>query len=69
MQIQILLRIIYNYKNTIKKVNASGGDDTPEDVAWALEMSLNKNWKNNARFVILIADAPLSWNKISWKKI
>ena len=50
-------------QNSIKKVNASGGADGPEDVAWAMEMSLNKNWKNNARFVILIADAPCHGKK------
>ena len=46
-------------QNSIKNVQASGGEgDGPEDVAWAIEMALNKNWKNNARFLIFIADAP-----------
>ena len=45
-------------QNSIINVNASGGGDGPEDVAWAIEMALNKSWKNNARFAILIADAP-----------
>ena len=46
-------------QNSIKNVQASGGEgDGPEDGAWAIEMALNKNWKNNARFLIFIADAP-----------
>ena len=46
-------------QNTIKNVTASGGEgDGPEDVAWAMEMALNKDWKNNARFLIFIADFP-----------
>ena len=46
-------------QNTIKNIKATGGErDGPEDVAWAMEMALNKSWKNNARFLIFIADAP-----------
>ena len=46
-------------QNSIKNVQASGGEgDGPEDVAWAIEMALNKNWQNNARFLIFIADCP-----------
>ena len=45
-------------KHIIDDVYADGGADTPEDVSWAMEKSLQKEWKNNARFVILVADAP-----------
>ena len=45
-------------RNQIKKVYASGGGDFPEDVAWAFEMSLNKAWKSNAKFIVFVADAP-----------
>ena len=45
-------------KNKINKVYASGGGDTPEDVAWAFEKALNKNWRSNAKFVVFVADAP-----------
>ena len=46
-------------QNSIKNIKASGGEgDGPEDVAWAMEMALYKSWKNNARFLIFIADAP-----------
>ena len=29
-----------------------------EDIEGAFEMALNKTWKSNARFAILVADAP-----------
>ena len=45
-------------KNKIKNTIADGGADTPEDVAWAFEKALNKTWKNNARFIVFVADAP-----------
>ena len=46
-------------QNTIKDIKTGGGKgDDPEDVAWAMEMALYKSWKNNARFLIFIADAP-----------
>ena len=48
-----------NLQNSIQNVIATGGKgDGPEDVAWALERALDKNWKNNARFAILVADYP-----------
>ena len=45
-------------KSIINKVYASGGGDIPEDVAFALELALNKNWKSNARMAVFVADAP-----------
>ena len=45
-------------REKIKKVYASGGGDFPEDVAWAFEMSLNKAWNSNAKFIVFVADAP-----------
>ena len=45
-------------KNEIENTFASGGDDEPEDVSWAFEKALNKTWKNNARFIVFVADAP-----------
>ena len=44
-------------KEIIQNVYASGGGDAPEDVSWAMENALNKDWKNNARFLVFIADA------------
>ena len=45
-------------KSIINKVYASGGGDIPEDVAFALELALNKTWKSNARMAVFVADAP-----------
>jgi len=45
-------------KDKISVVNATGGGDLPEDVAWAFERALNKSWKSNAKFIIFVADAP-----------
>ena len=45
-------------KSIINKVYASGGGDLPEDVAFALELALNKTWKSNARMAVFVADAP-----------
>ena len=52
-----------NLQDSIKNIIADGGADTPEDVAWALERALDKNWKNNARFIIFVADSPCHGNK------
>ena len=49
----------YTYvQEVIEDVWAYGGGDIPEDIAGAFELALNKTWKNNARFAILVADAP-----------
>ena len=45
-------------QEVIEGVFAYGGDDFPEDIAGAFELALNKKWKSNARFAILVADAP-----------
>ena len=47
-----------NIKNCIEKVEIGGGGDIAEDIAWAFERALNKNWAANARFAILAGDAP-----------
>ena len=45
-------------KKQIESINVGGGDDTAEDVAWAFEKAIEKNWTSNARFAILVGDAP-----------
>ena len=45
-------------KKEIESIKVGGGDDTAEDVAWAFERALEKNWTSNARFAILVGDAP-----------
>ena len=50
-----------NYKkiqNKIANAQIGGGGDTAEDIAWAFEKALNKNWESNAKFAILTTDAP-----------
>ena len=54
----------YQYlESMIKNLNASGGGDGPEDISWGIERALEKNWKSNARYAILIADAPCHGSK------
>ncbi len=49
----------YSYiENQISGVFASGGGDFPEDVAWAFERALEKDWKSDAKFIVFVADAP-----------
>ena len=52
-------------KNIINNIYASGGGDLPEDVAFALELALNKTWKSNARMAVFVADAPGHGNNYS----
>ena len=52
-----------NLENTIKKVNTITNDDGAEDMAWGMERALEKNWKSNARFAILVADSPCHGSK------
>ena len=50
-------------KNSISDCQATGGGDTCEDVAGALERGLNKNWNSKARYAILVCDAPAHGKK------
>ena len=45
-------------ENKIANIQIGGGGDTAEDIAFAFEKALNKSWESNAKFVILITDAP-----------
>ena len=49
-------------QKVIESVWADGGGDSPEDIVGAFEMALNKTWKSNARFAMLVADAPCHGN-------
>ena len=42
----------------IRNVNTHANNDDPEDLAWAMEMAINKTWTNNARSIVLVADNP-----------
>ena len=50
-------------QNRIKNVIADGGKDIPEEIAWAIEKAIEKNWKSDARYSILVADAPCHGTK------
>lgn len=49
--------------NKINEIKIGGGDDTAEDIAFAFELALKKKWNSNARYAILIADAPCHGKK------
>ena len=45
-------------KKKIEEVGIGGGGDIAEDIAFAFDRALNKNWESNAKFAILAGDAP-----------
>ena len=46
------------FKSKLDEITCIGGGDDAEDVAGGLNAGLNMNWRSNARYAILIADAP-----------
>ena len=46
------------FKSKLDGIKAIGGGDDAEDVAGGLNSGLNMNWRSNARYAVLIADAP-----------
>ena len=46
------------FKSKLNEITAIGGGDDAEDVAGGLNAGLKMNWRSNARYAILIADAP-----------
>ena len=49
---------INDLKTQINNEYAVGGGDLPEDVLFALQLTLKKSWKSNAKFIVFVADAP-----------
>jgi len=49
---------IKKIKGLLDKIKAQGGGDDAEDVAGGFHKGLGMSWKSNARYAILIADAP-----------
>jgi len=45
-------------RDIISRIHTGYGGDIPEDVAWAFERALEKNWKSNAKFIVFVTDAP-----------
>ena len=50
-------------KEIINQIEPDGGDDIPEDVAGAFELSLKMNWKGNTKIAFLITDSPCHGSK------
>ena len=46
------------FNNFLSKLDCSGGGDEPEDVVGALQQGLNMIWESNAKYAVLVADAP-----------
>lgn len=46
-------------KKEMSEIKVGGGDDTAEDIAFAFELALQKNWSDSeTKFAILVTDAP-----------
>ena len=62
---------ITEFNNFLSKLDCSGGGDEPEDVVGALGQALNMNWESNAKYAVLVADAPChgkDYHNISYDK-
>lgn len=46
------------YYSQVKKLQAQGGGDEPEDMMAALSAAAQLQWQAKARFLVLIADSP-----------
>ena len=46
------------FKKKLDEITAKGGGDDAEDVAGGFKAGLGMSWRSNARYAILIADAP-----------
>jgi len=49
---------IEKIKEGIENAKVGGGDDCAEDIAYAFELALKKEWTSKAKFAVLITDAP-----------
>ena len=59
------------FNNFLSKLDCSGGGDEPEDVVGALQQALNMKWESNAKYAVLVADAPChgkNYHNISYDK-
>ena len=57
------------FKSKLNEITAIGGGDDAEDVAGGLNAGLKMNWRSNARYAILIADAPGHGNQYHDKEV
>ncbi len=49
---------IDEFNQFISKLDCNGGGDEPEDIVGALRQALKMNWLSNAKYAILVSDAP-----------
>ena len=49
---------IDEFNNFLSKLDCNGGGDEPEDVVGALKQALQMNWISNAKYAVLVCDAP-----------
>ena len=54
---------INKFISSIKILDCYGGGDQPEDIAGALNKALKLDWKSNAKYVVLVCDAPCHGKK------
>ena len=57
------------FKKQLENIVAKGGGDDAEDVAGGLFAGYNMSWRSNARYAILIADAPGHGSKYHDKEV
>ena len=57
------------FKKQLENIIAKGGGDDAEDVAGGLYAGYNMSWRSNARYAILIADAPGHGKKYHTKDV
>ena len=68
---QIFTENLEEFNLFLNKLDCTGGGDEPEDVVGALQQALNMNWESNAKYAILVADAPChgkQYHNISYDK-
>ena len=54
---------INDVKQFISSIDCFGGGDEPEDVVGAFNIALNMNWVSDARYAVLVCDAPCHGKK------
>ena len=62
---------INEFNNFLSKLECCGGGDEPEDVVGALKEALKMKWESNAKYAILVCDAPChgkQYHNISYDK-
>ena len=47
----------------ISQLDCSGGGDVPEDIVGALSLALKMKWESNAKYALLVCDAPCHGRK------